>query len=64
MLPEIKIIAKSVLALTIVGGIMGLLIAGLAAEFPSIEFFFWIALFTFVGANAGLVLAYGFLPES
>lgn len=43
---------------------MGLLIAGLAAEFPSTEFFFWIALFMFVGANAGLVLAYGFLPES
>ncbi len=57
-------IAKSVLSLTIVGGIMGLLIAGLVAEFPSTEFFFWIALFMFVGANAGLVLAYGFLPES
>ncbi len=64
MLPEIKTIATSVLSLTIVGGIMGLLVAGLAAEFLSTKFFIWIALFTFVGANAGLVLAYGFLPES
>ena len=60
---EIKTIAKSVFTLTVIGGLIGLLIAALAADFPSTEFFLWIALWAFLGANAGLVLAYGFLPE-
>lgn len=64
MWPEIKKIIAAVLICAVAGTILGLLLAGLGTEFLSLEFFIWVAVATFLGANVGLFFAYGFLPES
>ena len=64
MWPEIKKIIAAVAVCAAVGAVLGLLLAGMGTEFPSLEFFIWVAVATFLGANAGLFFAYGLLPES
>lgn len=64
MLPELKLIAKVVGVCTIIGGIAGILVAGLGTDLFSLEFFLWIVGGAAVGAAVGPIFAYGFLPES
>jgi len=64
MLPELKLIAKVVGVCTLIGGIAGVLVAGLGTELISLDFFLWIAGGAAAGAAVGPIFAYGFLPES
>jgi len=64
MLPELKLIAKVVGVCTLIGGIAGVLVAGLGTELFSLDFFLWIAGGAATGAAVGPIFAYGFLPES
>ena len=64
MWPEIKKILAAVIICAVVGTTLGLILAGLGTEFLSLEFFIWVGVATFLGANVGLFFAYGFLPES
>ncbi|MGD2163657.1 MAG: hypothetical protein PVI81_04570 [Anaerolineales bacterium] len=64
MWPEIKKILTAVGASAVVGGFIGVLLGGLAADIPSWEFLFWVLGTAAVGAAFGIGLAYGFLPES
>jgi uncharacterized protein YacL len=64
VLPELKKIFIAVVLTALAGAILGLILAALATDFLSLDFFIWIAVAAFLGANLGLVFAYGFLPES
>ena len=64
MLPELKLIARVVIATAIVGTFFGFLIGALAAELFTPGFFLWAAGGTAAGAGVGVIFAYGFLPES
>lgn len=64
MLPEIKKIILSVAATAFVGALFGAIMGVLAADFLSLEYFLWVGISAVVGANLGVALAYGLLPES
>ena len=59
MLEGMKTIVLSMIAATLIGGILGLLIGVLIGR-P----FIGLGLGGFLGGNFGMVLGYGFLPES
>ncbi|MFQ5924308.1 MAG: hypothetical protein ACE5M4_15850 [Anaerolineales bacterium] len=59
MLDGIRIIIISFIATALIGGILGLLVGVLIGE-PLIG----IGVGAFLGANFGVVLGYGFLPEA
>ncbi len=59
MFEGLRIIVLSMIATTLVGGILGLLVGVLIGQ-PLIG----LGLGGFFGANFGMVLGYGFLPES
>lgn len=59
MLPELKKISIVVLATAFAGSILGVLIGALTEEY-----LLWVGVSGVLGAGFGLVLAYGFLPES
>ncbi|MCZ6529869.1 MAG: hypothetical protein O6949_05995 [Chloroflexi bacterium] len=59
MFDGIKVILISTLVTALVGGILGLLVGVLIGE-PLIA----VGVGAFLGANFGVVLSYGFLPEA
>ena len=59
MLEGMKTIVLSMIATTLIGGVLGLLVGVLIGQ-P----FIGLGLGGFLGANFGMVLGYGFLPES
>ena len=59
MIAGLKTVALSVVAVAIAGGVFGVFIGALTGDY-----LLWIGVLAFVGANLGLALAYGLLPES
>lgn len=59
MLPELKKIAKITLASAVFGAVFGVLIGALTDSY-----FLWIAVMVGLGIGLGLLISYGFLPES
>lgn len=58
MLQGLKTVVLSVLGVAVLGALFGLLIGALTGDY-----LLWVGLLAFLGANFGLALAYGFLPE-
>lgn len=59
MLEGLKKVAIAVVVTAFAGGVLGVLLGALTGNY-----LLWTAIMVFVGANFGLVMGYGFLPES
>ena len=59
MISGLKVIVGSVVAMMLVGAVFGVLIGSLVGNY-----LITVPVLAFLGANFGLALAYGFLPEA
>lgn len=58
MVEGLKKVGMAVVLTTAAGAVLGVLVGALADNY-----LLWIAVMVFVGANFGIVMGYGFLPE-
>ncbi len=59
MLAGIKKIGIAIVATTIAGAVLGVLVGSLTGDY-----LIWVGIMAVVGAAFGVVMGYGFLPES
>jgi hypothetical protein len=59
MLEGLKRVAIAVVLTAIAGGVFGVLLGALTGDY-----LLWTGIMVVLGANFGLVMGYGFLPES
>ncbi|MEW6568761.1 MAG: hypothetical protein AB1449_11470 [Chloroflexota bacterium] len=59
MLPELKLVARTVGALTAAGALVGVVVGALTSNY-----LLWVGVLAGLGLLLGLAMAYGLLPES